>query len=73
LDSWRSNPRVFGILAGPGTFWLLIFFLIPLGYLFLMSFGEKTSITDVAITGTLTNYIRSFDAVYLPAFATTSR
>jgi spermidine/putrescine transport system permease protein len=65
LDSWKDNPRVFGILAGPGTFWLFVFFLVPLGYLFFMSFGEKTSITDVAITGTLSNYIRSFDAVYL--------
>ena len=31
----------------------------------LMSFGEKTSITEHAVTGTLTNYLRSFDAVYL--------
>ncbi|MGE3829965.1 MAG: ABC transporter permease [Parvibaculaceae bacterium] len=65
MDSWKDNPRVFGILAGPGTVWLFVFFLVPLGYLFFMSFGEKTSITDVAITGTLSNYIRSFDAVYL--------
>ncbi len=30
-----------------------------------MSFGEKTSITELAITGTLANYLRSFDPLYL--------
>ena len=65
MDSWRDNGRVFWTLAMPGTFWLVVFFIVPLGLMFLMSFGEKTSITDVEITGTLANYIRSFDAVYL--------
>jgi spermidine/putrescine transport system permease protein len=71
LDSWRDNSRVFWILALPGTFWLIAFFVIPLGLLFFMSFGEKAvidgqvSITEVDITGTLSNYLRSFDAVYL--------
>jgi len=65
VESWKDNPRVFWILALPGTFWLLCFFLLPLGIIWLMSFGEKTSITDVAITGTLANYLRAFDPVYL--------
>jgi spermidine/putrescine transport system permease protein len=65
VESWKDNPRVFWILALPGTFWLLCFFLVPLGIIWLMSFGEKTSITDVAITGTLANYLRAFDPVYL--------
>lgn len=65
MESWKDNPRVFWILALPGTFWLLCFFLVPLGIIWLMSFGEKTSITDVAITGTLANYLRAFDPVYL--------
>jgi spermidine/putrescine transport system permease protein len=30
-----------------------------------MSFAEKTSITDYAVTGTLSNYLRSFNPVYL--------
>ena len=65
MDSWRKHPAVFWTLAAPGSLWLLVFFLVPLGILWLMSFGEKTSITDHAITGTLSNYLRSFDAVYL--------
>lgn len=71
MDSWRDNSRVFWTLALPGSFWLIAFFIVPLGLLFFMSFGEKAvidgqvSITEVDITGTLTNYLRSFDAVYL--------
>ena len=65
MESWKDNRQVFWILALPGTFWLLCFFLFPLGIIWLMSFGEKTSIVDVAITGTLANYLRAFDPVYL--------
>ncbi|CAN5454034.1 ABC transporter permease [soil metagenome] len=65
MDSWKDNSRVFWTLAVPGTFWLVVFFIVPLGLMFLMSFGAKTSITGVEITGTLANYIRSFDAVYV--------
>lgn len=65
MDSWRANLRVFWTLFTPGTFWLLVFFLIPLAWMFDLSFSEKTSITDTEFTGTLANYIRSFDTVYL--------
>ncbi len=65
MDSWKDNARVFWTLALPGTFWLVLFFIIPLGLMWVMSFGEKTSITDVDITWTLSNYIRSFDPLYL--------
>ena len=65
MDSWRGNLRVFWTLFTPGTFWLLIFFIIPLAWMFGISFSEKTSITETEFTGTLANYIRSFDAIYL--------
>lgn len=65
MDRWKDNPRVFWTLFTPGTFWLLLFFLIPLGWLFHDSFSDKISITETQFTGTLANYIRAFDAVYL--------
>lgn len=65
MDSWRANLRAFWTLGTPGTFWLLVFFLVPLGWMFGISFSEKTSITETEFTGTLANYIRSFDTVYL--------
>jgi spermidine/putrescine transport system permease protein len=71
LDDWKGNSRVFWTLSLPGSLWLLVFFLIPLGLLFFMSFGEKAviggqiSINEIAFTGTLSNYLRSFDPLYL--------
>jgi spermidine/putrescine transport system permease protein len=71
LDSWKDNGRVFWILALPASFWLVVFFILPLGLLFFMSFGEKAvidgqvSITEIDISGTLVNYLRSFEGLYL--------
>ena len=65
VDSYRENRLVFWVLALPGTFWLTVFFLIPLGLIWLMSFGEKTSLIGIDITGTLDNYIRTTEWVYL--------
>jgi spermidine/putrescine transport system permease protein len=71
LENWKNNRGAFWVLALPGTFWLALFFVIPLGLMWFMSFGEKAvidgqvSITEIDITGTLANYVRSFDPLYL--------
>jgi spermidine/putrescine transport system permease protein len=71
LESWKNNRGAFWVLALPGAFWLALFFVIPLGLMWFMSFGEKAvingevSITEIDITGTLANYARSFEALYL--------
>lgn len=55
----------------PPTFWLTAFFIIPLGFLFVMSFGDKAvidgevSITEYAYFTGINNYIRAFDPLYL--------
>jgi spermidine/putrescine transport system permease protein len=71
LDNWKDNRSVFWTLAGPGTFWLLVFFILPLGFLFVMSFSDKAvingevSITEYDYLTGISNYIRSLDALYL--------
>jgi len=71
LENWKTNRRTFWVLAAPGGSWLALFFVIPLGLMWFMSFGEKAvingevSITEIDITGTFANYIRSFDPLYL--------
>jgi spermidine/putrescine transport system permease protein len=64
VESWRRNPAVFWILSLPGTFWLLLFFLVPLAIVWYISFSAKISIVDTEF-GTFDNYLRSFDLVYL--------
>jgi spermidine/putrescine transport system permease protein len=44
---------------------MVAFFLLPLALVWAMSFAEKTSMIDYVVTGTLSNYLRSFNAVYL--------
>jgi spermidine/putrescine transport system permease protein len=44
---------------------MVAFFLLPLGLVWAMSFAEKTSIIDYVVTGTFSNYLRSFNPVYL--------
>lgn len=68
MEDWKSNAKAFWTLATPGTIWLLVFFIIPLGYLFVLSFSEKAivdgqmSINDYDYFTGLANYFRSFNA-----------
>lgn len=71
MENWKQNPRVFWTLGLPPSLWLLAFFIIPLGFLFIMSFSDKAMVDgEVSITGYdyltgITNYIRAFDPLYL--------
>ncbi len=68
LESWKKNPLVFALLAVPGSAWLLVFFVAPLSMIWMLSFGEKAGLVDVNITGTLANYVRTLEPVYLQIF-----
>ena len=71
MENWKQNPRVFWTLGLPPSLWLLAFFIIPLGFLFVMSFSDKAivdgqvSITDYAYLTGIGNYIRAIDPLYL--------
>jgi len=69
VDNWRRKPLVFWIFSIPPSFWLIVFFLAPLALIWILSFGEKRGIVDIAITGTLDNYLRALDPLYLQIFA----
>jgi spermidine/putrescine transport system permease protein len=69
LESWRKNPRLFWLFAVPPSFWLLLFFLVPLALVWVLSFGEKVGLVDVVITWQPDNYMRALDPLYLQIFA----
>ena len=69
MERWRDNPRVFWLFVLPPTIWLVAFFLLPLSLIWAYSFAEKRGIVELAITGTLANYIRALDPLYLQIFA----
>lgn len=68
MDSWRKNPVVFWLLNLPPSVWLIGFFLIPLGLVWVVSFGEKRGVVDIAIVWTLDNYARALQPIYLEIF-----
>ncbi|MFN0193967.1 MAG: ABC transporter permease [Aestuariivirga sp.] len=71
MENWKDSRSVFWTLAAPGTLWMLLFFVIPLGFLFVMSFSDKAvidgqvSITEYDYLTGISNYIRSFEWTYL--------
>ena len=56
------------VFAAPAV-WLLVFFVVPLSVIWAYSFGHTLGLTHVAITGTLANYARVSDPVYVYIFA----
>ncbi len=68
MEPWHRFRRVFWAVGIPPTFWLVAFFLIPLGLIWLFSFGEKVGVVGIDITWTLDNYIRVFDPNILSIF-----
>jgi putrescine transport system permease protein len=65
MESWRDQPVVFWTFLLPGGLWLLCFFLAPLALVWAMSFGERAGPVDIVITGTLENYLKALDPLYL--------
>ncbi|MGB1361222.1 MAG: ABC transporter permease [Alphaproteobacteria bacterium] len=53
------------LVLSPTVIWLGVLFVIPMGIMWLYSFGQNITGVEIAITGTLDNYIRIFDIVYL--------
>jgi spermidine/putrescine transport system permease protein len=70
LEDWKTNRNAFWTLFSPGTFWLLVFFLIPLSILFVLSFSDKAvidgriSINEYDYFTGIGNYVRSFASEY---------
>lgn len=68
MESWRKFKQVFWAVGIPPTFWLVLFFLVPLALIWVFSFGEKQGVVGIDITWTLDNYIRVFNPDILKIF-----
>nr|WP_236659749.1 ABC transporter permease [Sphingopyxis lutea] len=53
----------------PTLFWVVAFFLVPMAIVWLYSFGENRGLTDIDISGTLDNYKRATEWLYVTIFA----
>ncbi len=68
MEDWRRGRSAFWLIGLGPTFWLALFFLIPLGIVWLYSFAELRGVVDMEVTGTLSNYARAVDPLYLEVF-----
>ena len=58
MEDFRGNIRTFLAFFGPTFGWVLLFFFVPLGIIWVYSFGENVSLTEIETTWTLSNYAR---------------
>lgn len=68
MEDWRRGRSAFWLIGLGPTFWLALFFLVPLGIVWLYSFAELRGLVDMEVTGTLDNYARALDPLYLDVF-----
>ncbi len=72
--SSRRSP--FAALRGsslvlPGVAWLVLFFVVPLAFIFVVSLGSRDELHQIVLTNpSLANYERAFNPIFLPTVVT---
>ncbi len=66
---WTEAKGPFAAFLAPPMLWLVAFFLAPLAVIWLYSFGENRGLAEVVVTGTLHNYVRALEPLYLSVAA----
>jgi spermidine/putrescine transport system permease protein len=64
-ESWKRAKAAFAALSIPPVVWLVVFFLAPLGIIWAYSFGQNTSLTQITVSGTFSNYAHAIQPLYL--------
>lgn len=68
MQDWKRHKAAFAALAAAPILWLFAFFVIPLGVVWLYSFGRNVGLTEIDISGTFANYARALEPLYLEIF-----
>ena len=67
-QDWKAQKRPFAAVSAVPLLWTLVFFLIPMGFVWFYSFGRNVGLTEIDIVGTLDNYKRATEWLYLGIF-----
>lgn len=65
MEDWRKNKLAFAIFMAPATFWLFVFFTIPLVLVWVYSFGERGPQGQTYLALNFENYLRSVEPIHL--------
>jgi spermidine/putrescine transport system permease protein len=68
MQDWKTQKSSFAAIATAPTFWLLLFFIVPLAIVWAYSFGSNDGLTSIKISGTFANYARALEPLYLEIF-----
>ncbi len=68
LQDWKAQKRPFAAIASLPIFWLAVFFIAPMAVVWLYSFGQNAGPADIVISGTLENYKRATEWLYVSIF-----
>ena len=53
----------------PGVVWLVLFFVVPLVFIFIVSLGHRDALDRISLADpSFANYARAFDPIFLPTF-----
>lgn len=69
MESWKKSKGLFAAVASGPLAWLTLFFIVPMAVVWLYSFGSNAGLTEIDVTGTLDNYKRALEPLYLGIFA----
>lgn len=67
-QNWKEQKQTFVTVSTVPLLWTLLFFLVPMGFVWFYSFGRNVGLTDIDIVGTLDNYKRATEWLYLGIF-----
>ena len=68
-QDWRARKRGFLAASLAPVGWTLLFFIVPMAIVWAYSFGRNAGLTEIDLVGTLDNYKRATEWLYLTIFA----
>ena len=67
-QDWKADKKAFWAVSSVPLLWTLLLFLVPMSFVWLYSFGSNLGLTEIEISGTLDNYKRAIEWLYLSIF-----
>ncbi|TNE30500.1 MAG: ABC transporter permease [Alphaproteobacteria bacterium] len=67
-QDWKEDKKAFWAVSASPLLWTVLFFLLPMSFVWLYSFGSNVGLTEIEISGTLDNYKRATQWLYLSIF-----
>ncbi|KUO55920.1 MAG: spermidine/putrescine ABC transporter permease [Sphingomonadales bacterium BRH_c42] len=67
-QDWSTDRKAFWAVSAVPLAWTVLFFLVPMSFVWLYSFGSNVGLTEIDISGTLDNYKRATEWLYLSIF-----